>query len=97
MYYSPLLELDDIKIFEIGNVFHRGREESMLALGALSKNKGAWKALKVELEATTKELFSQFHSKFSDATLTSGQFQDIYEVNFDALVGGQPFQHFLPP
>jgi phenylalanyl-tRNA synthetase beta chain len=58
-YNAPLLELEDIKIFEIGNVFSQSGERMKLAIGAMGGTKKRWKVLEVEFKKTTQEMISE--------------------------------------
>jgi phenylalanyl-tRNA synthetase beta chain len=55
-YNSSLLELEDIKIFEIGNVFTPEGERMRLAIGAMGGTKKRWKALEGEFQKTAQEI-----------------------------------------
>lgn len=89
-YNAPLLELSDVKIFEIGNVFSERGESTMLALGAMGATKKRWKQLQDEFKRTHEEITELLHTKKSFFEMVSGDQYGVIETSFDALVAELP-------
>ncbi len=68
----PLLDCDDIKIFEIGNIFLKNKEHTSLALGGDLKYIG--------------EVINEL-SKILGVEIIGDMKENIFETNFDELIG----------
>lgn len=89
-YNAPLLGLDDIKIFEIGNIFSLDGERMKLAIGAMGGTKKRWKALENEFKNITEEL-STILSPEGLKDISIYDFQSgVFELDFDEAVAKLP-------
>jgi phenylalanyl-tRNA synthetase beta chain len=82
---APLLDLETIKIFEIGNVFPKSGEQTNICLAVcqIKKKKGVSAAgiLEEELKNLQKEISIEFEYK-----IESGDFGAICEIDFSKIV-----------
>ncbi len=85
-YNAPLLELRDIKIFEMGNVFAEKGEHMRLSMGAIGETKKRWKTLEQELSASAKELVATLATIELPAMITHDNQCGILEFNFDEII-----------
>ena len=69
---TPLLDCNDIKIFEIGNIFLKNKEHTSLALGGDLKYIG--------------EVINEL-SKILGVEIIGDMKENIFETNFDELIG----------
>lgn len=88
-YNAPLLELEDMKIFEIGNVFAASGERTLLALGAMGGTKKRWKSLQDELKTTYEMLADLLHAEKNILPLP-GEQSGIIQVDFDGMISALP-------
>lgn len=88
-YNAPLLELLDIKVFEIGNVFALRGERTMLTLGAMGGTKKRWKALAEEFRGTC-AMISELFGVAEVIVPLAGEQSGVIEVDFDALIQDLP-------
>ena len=90
MYNAPLLELHDIKIFEIGNVFAMTGERMHLAVAAMGGTKKRWKTLEAEFSAVAEGVKGILSIKELPSVLPVDQQAGVYEFDFDALIANLP-------
>ena len=95
-YNAPLIGIEDVRIFELGNIFPNKGEHMMLGLAISSSDKKRAKVLKEEFERITQELFTMLNAKGS---FTQKEFAPegvvkyspvIAEIDFDALIQSLP-------
>jgi phenylalanyl-tRNA synthetase beta chain len=89
-YNAPLLELEDIKIFELGNVFGTNGERMMLAIGAIGGTKKRWKILKEEFATTAEKLLASLNAGVSPYELSEGIQGGKIEIDFDSVIEKLP-------
>ncbi len=101
-YNAPLLELEDIKIFEIGNIFEQSGERARLAIGAMGATKKRWKILEGEFQKTTQEIRDEIfgggrkdrpRSEFGFERSYLDEVGDLYAItdyDFDAYINSLP-------
>ncbi len=95
-YNAPLIGIEDVRIFELGNIFpHRG-EHMVLGLAISSSDKKRIKLLQEEFERITQELFTLLNVK---GKFTHKEFAPtgvlkytpvIAEIDFDQLIQNLP-------
>ena len=89
-YNAPFLEIADIKIFELGNVFVQKGEHCSLALGAMGGTKKRWKSLEGEFLKTYDEMLVELlHGQKAILPMPNEQ-SGVIEIDFDALIAPLP-------
>lgn len=89
-YNAPFLEIADIKIFELGNIFEQKGEHCSLALGAMGGTKKRWKALEGEFLKTYDEmLVGLLHGQKAIVPMPNEQL-GVIEIDFDTLIASLP-------
>ncbi|MDO8521021.1 MAG: phenylalanine--tRNA ligase subunit beta [bacterium] len=86
LYNAPILEIEDIKIFEIGNVFSEHGEQAMFTMGAMGGTKKRWKTLSGEFYDTYDSLIVCLGEQKTIVPRADG----IIEVPFDLLIARLP-------
>jgi phenylalanyl-tRNA synthetase beta chain len=86
---ADILSLDSIKVFEIGKVFPKSGEKTMLAIGVtqIKKKKG------VTSESVIKETVSLLEKELTiplEVQIENGEYGSLIEIDFDALVSKLP-------
>lgn len=100
LYYLPLLEIDDVKIFEFGNVFTKSGERMMLAVGAMAGTKKRWKELKEEFGYISKELRKALVGEGEgtpNLSVDEGNSLAVFEIDFDAFIADLPMPQVYEP
>lgn len=96
MNNTPILETEDVKLFEIGNVFSNAGEGVRFAMGYMPGSKKKMKIAKEYLEQVTDELDENLGTKEGGLWMRGQQGDYISgEVDFDELIKNlpEPIQH----
>jgi len=91
-YNAALLGKDEIRIFEIGNVFPKAGEHTAFAFGIYSADKKKAKGIEEEAKKTLVELTQELGTPLSDGKTDLEPLGDlkyapyVWEINFDQLL-----------
>lgn len=102
LHYAPLLEINDVKLFEFGNVFSKQGERMMLAIGAMGGTKKRWKTLREELSHIAEALRGILGVggeviRGTPSLFTEDVQSGIVTLDFDALIAHLPMPSAYEP
>jgi phenylalanyl-tRNA synthetase beta chain len=106
LYYSDLLGLSKIKVFEFGRVWQAGREYLSLCIGIGYKKASKGERVNDEIKVVRDELFERLGAKIEilctvddsggiiskdgKSIGVTNNIEGVLEVDFDALINGMP-------